>query len=34
MENVIKSPTDAIIKNIKVKQGENVEKNKVLIEFE
>ncbi len=33
MENIIKSPTDGIIKAIRVKQGDKVEKNEVLIQF-
>lgn len=33
MENMIKSPGDAIVKSIKVRKGDNVEKNQVLIEF-
>ena len=34
MENVLKSPTDGVVKSISVKPGEAVEKNQVLIEFE
>ena len=34
MENVINSPRDGVIKSIKVKQGDTVEKNALLIEFE
>ncbi|MCB0398691.1 MAG: acetyl-CoA carboxylase biotin carboxyl carrier protein subunit [Winogradskyella sp.] len=34
MENVINSPRDGVIKSIKVKQGNTVEKNALLIEFE
>ena len=34
MENVINSPRDGVIKSIKVKQGEAVDKNSLLIEFE
>lgn len=34
MENVLKSPTDAIIKKISVEERQSVEKNQVLIEFE
>lgn len=34
MENVIKSPAEAVVKAIKVQKGENVEKNKILIEFD
>lgn len=34
MENMIKSPTDGIIKKIEVKQGDKVEKNALLISFQ
>lgn len=34
MENVLKSPTAGVIKSILVKQGNAVEKNQLLIEFE
>ena len=34
MENAINSPRDGIIKSINVKQGESVDKNSLLIEFE
>ena len=34
MENVIKSPTDGVIKKITVVKGQAVEKNEVLLEFE
>lgn len=34
MENVLTSPRDGIIKSIKVSQGETVDKNALLIEFE
>lgn len=34
MENVIKSPTDGVIKSIVAKKGEAVEKNQVLLNFE
>jgi biotin carboxyl carrier protein len=34
MENIITSPRDGIIKSIMVKQGDAVEKNYLLIEFE
>lgn len=34
MENVIKSPTDGVIKKIAVVKEQAVEKNEVLIEFE
>ncbi len=33
MENIIKSPGDAEVKAVLVKQGENVEKNNILIQF-
>jgi len=34
MENMIKSPTDGVIKKIEIKQGDKVEKNQILINFE
>lgn len=34
MENVLKSPSDVVVKNIAVEKGNAVEKNQVLIEFE
>ncbi len=34
MENIIKSPTDAVIKSIEVEKGIAVEKNQVLVKFE
>ncbi|MFT5336697.1 MAG: biotin carboxyl carrier protein [Sphingobacteriales bacterium] len=34
MENVLKSPTDGVIKSIIVKSGDAVEKNQILIHFE
>ena len=34
MENVIKSPTDGVIKKIAVVKGQAVEKNEVLVELE
>ena len=34
MENIIKAPADAIVKNISVTPGQSVEKNDLLIEFE
>ena len=34
MENVIKSPVDGVIKNIKIEETNTVEKNEILIEFE
>jgi biotin carboxyl carrier protein len=33
MENIIKASGDSIVKSLKVKKGETVEKNQVLIEF-
>ncbi len=33
MENIIKSPREAVIKSITVKKGQSVEKNQILIEF-
>ena len=33
MENIIKAPGDAMVKSVKVRMGEGVEKNQVLIEF-
>ena len=34
MENIIKSPTDGVIKDINAIPGEAVEKNVVLLTFE
>jgi biotin carboxyl carrier protein len=34
MENALKLAGDGVVKNIKIKQGDSVEKNQVLIEFE
>lgn len=34
MENIIKSPTDGVVKSIEVEQSNAVEKNQVLIKFE
>jgi biotin carboxyl carrier protein len=34
MENVLKSPADLTVKNIAVSQGQAVEKNQIIIEFE
>lgn len=34
MENIIKSPTDGVVKSIEVEQSNAVEKNQVLIRFE
>ncbi|MDR6945340.1 acetyl-CoA carboxylase biotin carboxyl carrier protein subunit [Mucilaginibacter pocheonensis] len=33
MENIIKSPADVVIKKIKIKAGDKVEKSQILIEF-
>ncbi len=33
MENIIKAPADVVIKKIKIKAGEKVEKGQILIEF-
>jgi biotin carboxyl carrier protein len=33
MENILKSPTEGTIKSIKVKKGDSVEKNQILIQF-
>jgi biotin carboxyl carrier protein len=33
MENMLKSPGDGVVKSVKVKKGDTVEKNQVLIEF-
>lgn len=33
MENIIKAPGDATVKSVKVRKGDGVEKNQVLIEF-
>jgi biotin carboxyl carrier protein len=33
MENILKSPTEGTIKSIKVKKGDTVEKNQILIQF-
>jgi biotin carboxyl carrier protein len=33
MENIQKSPTDAVVKKINVVKGDKVEKNQVLIQF-
>jgi biotin carboxyl carrier protein len=34
MENIIKSPVDTIIGAVKIKEGDKVEKNQVLIKFD
>lgn len=33
MENIIKASGDSVVKSVKVKKGDSVEKNQVLIEF-
>ena len=33
MENIIKSPADVIVKTVKIKSGDKVEKNQVLLQF-
>lgn len=33
MENIIKSPTDGILKSVKVKPGDKVEKGQILLQF-
>jgi len=33
MENIIKSPADVVVKNIKIKPGDKVEKGQILIQF-
>jgi biotin carboxyl carrier protein len=33
MENIIKSPTDAIIKSVKIAPGDKVEKGQILLQF-
>jgi biotin carboxyl carrier protein len=33
MENILKSSREGVIKNVKVKKGESVEKGQVLLEF-
>ena len=33
MENIIKSPTDAIVKSVKIKPGDKVEKGQMLLQF-
>jgi biotin carboxyl carrier protein len=34
MENVIKSPTDGVIKSVSVNKGDTVEKNQLILNFE
>jgi biotin carboxyl carrier protein len=34
MENIIKSPADAVVKIIKIKPGDKVEKGQILLQFE
>ena len=33
MENIIKSPADVVVKTIKIKPGDKVEKGQILIQF-
>jgi biotin carboxyl carrier protein len=33
MENIIKSPADVVVKAVKIKPGDKVEKGQVLIKF-
>jgi biotin carboxyl carrier protein len=33
MENIIKSPTNAVIKSVKIKAGDKVEKGQILLQF-
>ena len=33
MENILKSPSDGVVKKVNVKKGQAVEKNQVLINF-
>jgi len=33
MENILKSPGDGVVKSIKIKKGDSVEKGQVLVEF-
>jgi biotin carboxyl carrier protein len=33
MENIIKSPVDAVVKSIKVKPGNKLEKGQILLQF-
>ena len=34
MENMLKSPGDGVVKEVKVKQGDSVEKNQLSVVFE
>jgi biotin carboxyl carrier protein len=34
MENILKSSTDGVVKKILVKQGDKIEKNTVLVQFQ
>ncbi len=34
MENIIKSPTDTVIRSVKIKHGDKVEKGQILLHFE
>jgi biotin carboxyl carrier protein len=33
MENILKSPGDGTVKNVRVKKGDSVEKGHILVEF-
>ena len=33
MENIIKSPDDVVVKTVKIKPGDKVEKGQVLVQF-
>jgi biotin carboxyl carrier protein len=33
MENIIKSPIDTVVKSIKIKPGDKVEKGQILLQF-
>jgi biotin carboxyl carrier protein len=33
MENIIKSPADVVVKTVKIKPGDKVEKGQVLLQF-
>ena len=33
MENIIKAPADSVVTSVKIKKGDSVEKNQILIEF-
>ena len=34
MENMLKSPSDGVVKSINIKKGDTVEKNRILINFD